>query len=405
MSIEIKVPTLPESVTDATVSKWYKAAGEVINRDDNLVDLETDKVMLEVPAPQGGVIEKILIEEGAIVNEGTVLAILKEGAVAEVAASAASTIDITASAANAAAGSAVAPPPPIQQEELSPSVRRAAAEKGVDAAQLSGSGKDGRVTKQDVLSAGSESATAVKAPAAAIPAMGAREEKRVPMSRLRQRVAERLLQVQEESALLTTFNEINMKPIMDLRKKYKDQFEKEHGVRLGFMSLFTKATVEALKRLPVVNASIDGNDIMYHNYYDIGIAVGSPRGLVVPVVRDADTLSLAGIEAQIKEYAVKAQTGKLTIEEMTGGTFTITNGGVFGSMLSTPIINAPQSAILGMHNIVERPVAENGEVVIRPVMYVALSYDHRIIDGRESVTFLKTIKELIEDPARMLLQV
>ncbi len=398
MSIEIKVPTLPESVTDATVSKWYKAVGEVINRDDNLVDLETDKVMLEVPAPQGGVIDKILIEEGTIVNEGTVLAILKEGAAA---ASAASTMDVTASA---AAGSVVATPPSAQQEELSPSVRRAAAEKGIDAAQLSGSGKGGRVTKQDVLGAGSQSA-AVKAPVAAVPAMGAREEKRVPMSRLRQRVAERLLQVQEESALLTTFNEINMKPIMDLRKKYKDQFEKEHGVRLGFMSIFTRAAVEALKRLPVVNASIDGNDIVYHNYYDVGIAVGSPRGLVVPVVRDADTLSLSGIEAQIKEYAVKAQTGKLTIEEMTGGTFTITNGGVFGSMLSTPIINAPQSAILGMHNIVERPVAENGEVVIRPVMYVALSYDHRIIDGRESVTFLKTIKELIEDPARMLLQV
>lgn len=393
MTIEIKVPTLPESVTDATVAKWYKNVGDAITRDENLVDLETDKVMLEVPAPSSGVIEKIIINEGSTVQAGAVLAIIREG---EGEASA-------APAANAEANKTTPTneAPKTAASELSPAVRRAVSEKEIDVSKISGSGKGGRVTKDDVDQhvQGKTAAKAAPAP------MGAREEQRVPMSRLRARIAERLVQAQHEAAILTTFNEINMKPVMDLRNKYKDEFEKAFGVRLGFMSFFTKAAVEALKRFPAVNASIDGSDLIYHNFYDIGIAVSSPRGLVVPIVRDADLLTLADIEKQIKDYAVKARDGKLSIEEMTGGTFSITNGGVFGSMLSTPIINPPQTAILGMHNIVERAVVENGEIVARPIMYVALSYDHRVIDGRESVSFLKTIKELVEDPARLVLGV
>lgn len=396
MTIEIKVPVLPESVTDATVAKWYKKVGDSVVRSENLVDLETDKVMLEVPAPNSGVIESILVKEGDVVTGTQVIATIREGEAA-----AAST---SASAEKAPEKPAESTPASSVQQNTAagsagvagPGARRAATEKGVDTAQVSGTGVGGRITKEDV---------AKHTPGTAASMMSVREEKRVPMSRLRQRIAERLVDVQHQAAILTTFNEINMKPVMDLRAKYKDQFEKTHGTRLGFMSFFTKAAVAALKLIPAVNASIDGNDIIYHNYFDIGIAVSSPRGLVVPVIRDADLLSMAHIEEEIREYGNRAKEAKLTMEEMTGGTFTITNGGVFGSMLSTPIINAPQSAILGMHNIVERPVVENGEIVIRPIMYVALSYDHRIIDGRESVTFLKTIKELVEDPARLLLEV
>lgn len=392
MSVEIKVPTLPESVADALVSKWYKNVGEVIERDENLVDLETDKVMLEVPAPKGGVIEKILVPEGETVTAGQVLAIIKEGAVASAPAHEAASS--TAEKAASESGS-----------DQSPAVRRLAAEKGIDVSAVKGTGKGGRVTKQDVEShinqpSGATPAAAQEAPVAS----GSRTEKRVPMSRLRARIAERLVQVQHEAAILTTFNEVNMKPVMDLRKRYKDQFEKTHGVRLGFMSFFTKAAVEALKKFPAVNASIDGNDLVYHNYCDVGIAIGSARGLVVPVIRNTESMSLADIEKTIRAYAEKAKNGKIAIEDMTGGTFTITNGGTYGSMLSTPIINPPQTAILGMHNIVERPVAENGNVVIRPVMYLAMSYDHRVIDGQEAVLFLRTIKEALEDPARILLE-
>lgn len=400
MTIEIKVPTLPESVSDATIAKWYKKVGDTIERDENLVDLETDKVMLEVPAPQGGVIEKIMIEEGATVTAGQPLAILNEQATAAAPAPAAP--------AEAQAAAPTATAAPVSAEDLSPAVRRLVAEKGVDISQIQGSGKSGKITKEDVeqhLQKAAVSAHAATTESAPAKAMGARDEERVPMSRLRQRVAERLVQVQHEAAILTTFNEVNMKPAMDLRRKYKDQFEKTHGIRLGFMSLFTKAVTEALKRYPAANASIDGKELVYHNFCDVGIAIGSPRGLVVPVLRNAEMMSLADIEKQIKAYANQASDGKLAIEDMTGGTFTITNGGVYGSMLSTPIINPPQTGILGMHNIVERPVVENGEIVIRPIMYIALSYDHRVIDGKESVGFLKTVKELIEDPARLLLEI
>jgi len=390
MAIEVKVPVLPESVADATVAKWYKKVGESIGRDENLVDLETDKVMLEVPAPRAGVIEKILVQEGDIVVANQPLAVLKEGVAKP---SSVETAKPEVVAANEAK--------PVA-EDLSPSVRRAVAEKDIDVTQIKGTGKGGRITKKDVQG---ESLQKPIEPAL-IPTMGGnRTEKRVPMSRLRARIAERLVQVQHEAAILTTFNEVNMQPVMDLRKEYKDRFEKAHGVRLGFMSFFTRAVIEALKRFPAVNASIDGNDIIYHNYYDIGIAIGSDRGLVVPILRNAEIMSMAEIEKNIRGYASKAQEGKLAIEDMTGGTFTITNGGTYGSMLSTPIINPPQTAILGMHNIVERPMAENGNVVVRPVMYLALSYDHRVIDGREAVLFLVAIKEALEDPARILLEV
>lgn len=400
MTIEIKVPVLPESVTDAVVAKWYKSPGDTISRDENLVDLETDKVMLEVPAPQAGVIESIAFEEGSTVTAGQVLAIIGEGGAAA-AASSVSSAEIPAQVAPAD----VTMPSVSSHTELSPSARRAVGETGVDASTLSGTGKDGRVTKQDVAHAAASGTSSAKVTSSAPAAVGARNERRVPMSRLRQRIAERLVQSQHEAAILTTFNEINMKPVMDLRKKYKDRFEKEHGIKLGFMSFFAKAVIEALKRFPAVNASIDGNDIIYHDYYDIGIAIGSPRGLVVPIIRNAESLSMSEVEATIKDFAVRAKDGKIAIDELTGGTFTITNGGTYGSMMSTPIINPPQTGILGMHNIVERPMVENGEIVIRPMMYVALSYDHRVIDGSESVRFLVTVKEMIEDPARMLLDV
>ncbi len=405
MSIEIKVPTLPESVADAQISKWYKNEGDYIERNENLVDLETDKVMLEVPSPQAGIIEKIVAPTGSTVTSGQLMAIIKEGA---------------AKADNKAALKTEAQTENTKEvaesaDDLSPAVRRMVAENNIDIKAVKGSGKNGRLTKEDVeaylnskSAPGSNSASSsasVKASSTTAALSAAREDKRVPMSRLRARIAERLVEVQTQAALLTTFNEVNMKPIMDLRATYKDRFEKSHKVRLGFMSFFVKAVVEALKRFPIVNASIDGNDIIYHNYYDVGIAVSSPRGLVVPIVRDADTLSMAQIEKTILDYAVKAKEGKLEMDDMTGGTFTITNGGTFGSMLSTPIINPPQSAILGMHNIVQRPVVINDEIVIRPIMYLALSYDHRIIDGRDSVSFLVAIKELLEDPARLLLEI
>lgn len=409
MAIEIKVPTLPESVTDATVAKWYKKAGEAIARDENLVDLETDKVMLEVPSPQAGVIEKIVVNEGETVVADQVLAVLKEGEASETAAAKPKATEEKKPPEKPTEKPAEAAAP--TKTELSPAVRRLIAEKGLDASQITGTGKDGRITKKDVEAAAPQpEAKATPTAPATTPTptetlSDNRLEKRVPTSRLRARIAERLVKVQHEAAILTTFNEINMKPVMDLRKEYKERFEKAHGVRLGFMSFFTKAAVEALKRFPAVNASIDGGDIIYHNYYDIGIAIGSKRGLVVPILRNAELMNMAQIEKRIREYAAIAEEGRLAMEDMTGGTFTITNGGTYGSMLSTPIINPPQTAILGMHNIVERPVVENGEIVIRPIMYIALSYDHRVIDGREAVLFLVAIKESLEDPARMLLEV
>lgn len=390
MTVEIKVPVLPESVADATIAKWYKKAGEFIKRDENLVDLETDKVMLEVPAPRDGIIEQLVVSEGAVVTANQVIALLKEGSAAEASAPAAKT-EATPVAATSVVKNEVV-------QELSPSVRRIVAENEIDVSQLKGTGKGGRITKQDVT-------TSILPTAASVSNIGHRSEKRVPMSRIRARIAERLLQVQQEAAILTSFNEINMKPVMDLRKQYQETFEKTHGVRLGFMSFFTKACVEALKRFPAVNASIDGGDIVYHNYFDVGIAIGTERGLVVPILRNVELMSMADIEKKIRDYATAAQNGKLTIEDLTGGTFSITNGGTYGSLLSTPIINPPQTAILGMHKIMDRPIVERGEIVIRPMMYVALSYDHRMIDGREAVLFLSTIKELLESPARMLLEV
>lgn len=397
MAIEVKVPALPESVADATIVTWHKKVGDTVRRDENLVDLETDKVVLEVPAPQDGVLEKILKEVGAVVKGDEVLAMIQPGAATATQAAkpaaapaAAKAPEATTSAAASAAG---------------PAARRLAAEHGVSPEQLTGSGKGGRVTREDVSSQVEKKAApaAGSARSALVSTPGERQEQRVPMSRLRARIAERLLSAQHNAAILTTFNEVNLKNIMDLRTRYKDAFEKKHGVRLGFMSFFARAVVEALKRFPEVNASIDGNDIVYHGYYDIGIAVSTERGLVVPVIRDVETMSLADIERSVAEYGRRARDAQLTIEEMTGGTFTITNGGVFGSLLATPIINPPQSAILGMHKIEERPVVENGQIVIRPMMYIALSYDHRIIDGKESVSFLVAVKDFLEQPAQLLL--
>ncbi|MBP6562231.1 MAG: 2-oxoglutarate dehydrogenase complex dihydrolipoyllysine-residue succinyltransferase [Neisseriaceae bacterium] len=394
MIIEVNVPVLPESVSEATLMTWNKKVGEFVERDENIIDLETDKVVLELPAPQAGVLVEIIEQDGATVVSGQLLARIDTAAKASDAAPAAATAE-AAPAAVAAGSAAVA----------MPAAAKMAAEKGVDLSSVQGSGRDGRVLKEDVQNAGAAPAKAAAPAAAAVApvALGERTEQRVPMSRLRQRVAERLLQSQHENAILTTFNEVNMKPIMDLRNKYKDQFMKEHGVKLGFMSFFVKAAVAALKKFPLVNASIDGNDIVYHGYFDIGIAVGSPRGLVVPILRNADQMSLADIERQISVFAGKAKDGKLALEDLTGGTFSITNGGTFGSMMSTPIINPPQSAILGMHATKDRAMVENGEVVVRPMMYLALSYDHRIIDGREAVLALVTIKDLLEDPARLIL--
>lgn len=400
MSTEIKVPTLPESVADATIVAWHIKPGESISRDEVLVDVETDKVVLEVPAPFDGVLESIVEDEGSVVVAEQLIGTFKEGSAAAPAASAAS----TGSSDDSATGG-----------PTSPSVRKMLTENNLQADDVKGSGANGRISKEDVEAhlAGSAAAAPAPAPAAAKPApaaapvvvAGERTERRVPMTRMRTRIAERLLEASQGTAMLTTFNEVDMKPLMDLRKQYKDQFEKSHGVRLGFMSMFVKAAAEALKRYPDVNASIDGNDIVYHGYCDIGVAVSSPRGLVVPILRDTEHMTMADVEGTIASFGQKAKDGKLSIEEMTGGTFTISNGGVFGSLLSTPILNPPQSAILGMHATKDRPVVVNGEIVIRPMMYIALSYDHRIIDGKGAVTFLKTIKELVEEPAKILLDI
>ncbi len=415
MSIEIKVPVLPESVADATIAAWHKKAGDFVRRDENLVDVETDKVVLEVVAPEDGVLEAIIHDVGSTVLAEQVIGRLLGGA-APVAAPAAVA---SAPVANVAAAkvTAEANVTAVPENLLSPSVRRAMGEQGVSAEQLSlvpSSGRDGRPTKEDVAKVAAEAgetaavSAAVEAPKPAAPAAvasGERSEKRVPLTRLRKRIAERLLEAKNNTAMLTTFNEVDMAPINELRKKYGETFEKKHAVRLGFMSFYVKAVVEALKRYPEVNAALDGDEIVYHNYFDISIAVSTPRGLVTPVLRNADQLSMAEIELAIKDLALKGRDGKLTVDDLTGGNFTVTNGGVFGSLMSTPIINPPQSAILGMHKIQDRPVAINGQVVIRPMMYVALSYDHRIVDGRESVGFLVTVKELLEDPTRLLLDI
>ena len=403
MIVEVNVPVFAESITEGTLLKWYKKVGESVARDETLVDIETDKVVLEVPAPQAGVLVEIIVQDGETVTTQQLLAKIDTEATAAVAAQTAPAEIQAASAAPASA-----PASNSQAGVAMPAAAKLAAEKGVDVSQIQGSGRDGRVLKEDVLNTpAAPKAAAPAAPAvqAAVLPAGERFEQRVPMSRLRARVAERLLESQAQNAILTTFNEVNMKPVMDLRTKYKDKFEKTYGVKLGFMSFFVKAAVAALKKYPIVNASVDGKDIVYHGYFDIGIAIGSPRGLVVPILRDADQMSIADIERAIADYAAKAKDGKIAIEDLTGGTFSITNGGTFGSMMSTPIINPPQSAILGMHATKERAVVENGEIVVRPMMYLALSYDHRIIDGREAVLTLVTIKELLEDPARLVLDI
>ncbi len=399
MSIEIKAPTFPESVADGSIATWHKQVGEAVTRDEPLVDIETDKVVLEVVAPADGVLKEILKPEGDTVLSDEVVALFEEGA----------------AAAPSAAAPAEAPAAQSSQDlKVSPAARKMLEEKGIDAAAVTGTGKGGVITKEDVVNYAPAAAAKVApsaakaAPAAAavdVPA-GERVEKRVAMTRLRKRIAERLLEATHTTAMLTTFNEVNMKPVMDLRSQYKDLFEKSHnGTRLGFMGFFVKAACEALKRFPAVNASIDGDDIVYHGFQDVGVAVSTEKGLVVPVLRDAENMSMAKIEEKIREYGLRAKDGKLSMEDMTGGTFTITNGGVFGSLLSTPILNPPQTAILGMHKIQDRPMAVNGEVVIQPMMYLALSYDHRLVDGKDAVQFLVAIKDLIEDPARILLEV
>ena len=410
MSIEIKVPPLPESVADATLVAWHKRAGDSVARDENLVDLETDKVVLEVPAPSAGSIDRILIEEGATVTAGEVLALLKEGSGTAAKPAAKETAD----AAPAEAPKAKDKPASAKSAlKTSPAVRRLLEEHDIDATMVIGTGKDGRITKADVMSFLKSDDSSNVTPGDPAPVVGeesfdiglAREEQRVPMTRLRARIAERLVEAQQTAAMLTTFNEVDLTEVMALRSRYKDSFEKQHGVKLGFMSFFAKAAVEALKKFPVVNASVEGADIVYHNYFDIGIAVSTERGLMVPVIRDVDQMSFADFERQLGDVAKKAQDGKIGMEELTGGTFSITNGGIFGSMMSTPILNQPQSAILGMHAIQQRPMAVNGEVKIRPMMYLALTYDHRIIDGKDSVQFLVTIKEQFEDLSRLLLQI
>ncbi|OIR02551.1 dihydrolipoyllysine-residue succinyltransferase component of 2-oxoglutarate dehydrogenase complex [mine drainage metagenome] len=403
MLIEVKVPQLSESVAEATLVSWHRKEGEPVTRDENLIDIETDKVVLELPAPADGVIVKILKNDGATVVAGEVIA----------------QIDTEAALAAVPAAPQAVPAPVAAKgtAQVMPAARKIMAEQGIAAESLTGTGRGGRITKGDVQGAAPAAVSPAPAAPAARPALaqpmavsveaavGERLEQRVPMSRLRARIAERLLQSQAQNAILTTFNEVNMAPVMEMRKRYAERFEKEHGVRLGFMSFFVKAVVAALKKYPVLNASVDGNDIVYHGYFDIGIAVGSPRGLVVPILRDADQMSLADIEKKVAEYGAKAKDGKLSIEELTGGTFSISNGGVFGSMLSTPIINPPQSAILGIHATKERAVVEHGQVVVRPMNYFALSYDHRVIDGREAVLGLVTMKDVLEDPARLLLEV
>jgi 2-oxoglutarate dehydrogenase E2 component (dihydrolipoamide succinyltransferase) len=418
---EIKVPQLPESITDATLVAWHKKPGDAVKRDENLADLETDKVVLEVPAPANGVLRELKVQTGAVVTAGQLLALIEEGAQAAKAAPQAEELKATGTDGGK------------DKDKLSPSVRRLIEENRLDAAAIPASGRDGRLTKSDVVDflgrkqtpasaagqaaapatsggASSSASSASAAPAARAPAptvsvlpAGARGEQRVPMTRLRQRIAQRLIEAQSSQALLTSFNEVDLTAVQELRARHKDRFEKEHGVKLGFMSFFVKASIEALKKFPVVNASVDGSDIVYHEFYDIGVAVSTERGLVVPIVRDADVKSFATIEKEVGEYARKARSGGLAIEDLTGGTFTITNGGVFGSLMSTPIVNAPQSAILGMHKIQERPMVVAGEIAIRPMMYIAITYDHRIIDGREAVQFLVTVKDCLEDPGRMLL--
>jgi 2-oxoglutarate dehydrogenase E2 component (dihydrolipoamide succinyltransferase) len=407
MQVEVKVPQLSESVSEATLVAWRKKAGEAVKRDENLIDVETDKVVLELPAPADGVLAKIIKNDGDSVASGDVIAVIDTEGKATAAA--------VPAKATSEAGQAPAGAQSPAAKAASPAAAKIAAEKGVDTAAVQGTGRDGRVTKGDVLSAPVAPVKTGAQPGAPAnldsrmrgndaPA-GARSEQRVAMSRLRQRIAERLVQSQSTAAILTTFNEVNMAPVMELRARYKDRFEKEHGVKLGFMSFFVKAVVHALRKYPIVNASIDGTDIVYHGYYDIGIAVGSERGLVVPILRDADRMSIAQIEEQIADFGKRAKDGKITLEELTGGTFSISNGGVFGSMLSTPIINPPQSAILGVHATKERAVVENGQVVVRPMNYLALSYDHRIIDGREAVLSLVAMKEALEDPARLILDI
>jgi 2-oxoglutarate dehydrogenase E2 component (dihydrolipoamide succinyltransferase) len=403
MQIEVKIPTLSESVSEATLVSWHKKIGEAVKRDENLIDIETDKVVMELPAPADGVLTKIIKGDAGTVVSGEVIAMIDTEAKATAGAPAALAATPAPAVAAPAPAKAAAPSAAI----MSPAAAKIAAENNVS--DIAGTGRGGRVTKEDVVAkiaapAAAPAAAKPSAPAVVIP-QGDRTEQRVPMSRLRARIAERLVQSQSTAAILTTFNEVNMGPVMALRNTYKEKFEKEHGVKLGFMSFFVKAVVHALKKYPIVNASIDGNDIVYHGYYDIGIAVGSERGLVVPILRDADQMSIASIEKKIAEYGQKAKDGKLTIEELTGGTFSISNGGVFGSMLSTPIINPPQSAILGVHATKERPVVENGQIVIRPINYLAMSYDHRIIDGREAVLSLVAMKEALEDPARLLLEI
>jgi 2-oxoglutarate dehydrogenase E2 component (dihydrolipoamide succinyltransferase) len=419
MTIEVRVPQLPESVADATLVAWHKKPGDSVVRDENLVDLETDKVVLEVPAPTAGVLKEIKLGDGTTVTSGQLLAIIDEGATAVPGASAPA---IMAAASGATTTATDAAKESVKSDvtggKLSPAAKRVAEENKVDPKAVSGSGRDGRVSKTDVVNYLStkepppSAAPALKSPQQFVPpsssaggARGARAEQHVPMTRLRARIAERMVQAQATQALLTSFNEVDLKVVNELRARYKEAFEKQHGVKLGFMSFFTKACVEALKKFPAVNASVDGSDIVYHEYFDVGVAVSTDRGLIVPVLRDADQLSFADIEKSIGNFAARARAGSITMEELTGGTFTITNGGVFGSLLSTPIVNAPQSAILGMHKIQDRPVVVDGQIVVRPMMYIALTYDHRIIDGREAVQFLVTVKQCLEDPARMVLHV
>jgi 2-oxoglutarate dehydrogenase E2 component (dihydrolipoamide succinyltransferase) len=418
MTIEVRVPQLPESVADATLVSWHKKPGDTVARDENLVDLETDKVVLEVPAPANGVLREIKLQDGTTVTSGQLLAIIEEGAAAAVSQATVAAAVTAAAATGPGPGAAKSAGTAAVAAKLSPAAKRVVEENQVDPKAVTGSGKDGRVSKSDVVNylsskdaapppaSAPASAPSAKAPAAPIPgARGARTEQRVPMTRLRARIAERMVQAQATQALLTSFNEVDLKAVNELRARYKDSFEKQHGVKLGFMSFFAKACVEALKKFPTVNASVEGNDIVYHEYFDIGVAVSTDRGLIVPVLRDADLQSFADIEKSIANFAGRARAGTITMEELTGGTFTITNGGVFGSLLSTPIVNAPQSAILGMHKIQDRAVVIDGQVVVRPMMYVALTYDHRIIDGREAVQFLVTVKQCLEDPARMVLGV
>ncbi len=410
MLVEVKVPALSESVAEATLLSWHKKQGEFVKRDENLIDIETDKVVLELPAPESGVIAKIMKGDGGTVVSNEVIATIDtEGKAAGSGAAAAGATAAPAARAPEKPAAKPAEATSAGAPAVMPAARKLAADNNLDTSEISGRGRGGRVTKEDVV-AKLEAPQPAARPSTPPPAvnidqiLGDRPEQRVPMSRLRQRVAERLVQSQSTAAILTTFNEVNMQPVMDMRSRYKDRFEKEHGTKLGFMSFFVKAAVHALKKFPTVNASIDGTDIVYHGYFDIGIAVGSPRGLVVPIVRNCDQLTFADVEKQVADFGKRAQDGKLTIEELTGGTFSISNGGVFGSMLSTPIINPPQSAILGIHATKERPVVENGQIVIRPMNYLALSYDHRIIDGREAVLFLVAIKDALEDPARLLLE-